>query len=394
MKIINLKSQIQMDAYEYAKNRTNGKLSGGVFIFNARRILDANSNESLDGKRADYMNLYNDFFVKENEFTVSGSIVGHRKYDYILCGCKDDLALTYRYDTFFDKDLFKSIVDANDMKFIIYSRDDFENDIDNAEHLIRTLVKEDCVMLTDRDGAEDVIIRKSHFAQAVIKISSIANKMDLKLDNLLGSSVNEETVQVLLENEFSMFDVGLPENDYSMVTFKLYEDTYLISRAENTKLISDFIASLHAIKSYQFVDYVKGQHFYKESNYQKSNVFSLKIRNSGLAYDELLSWEDVVYASLRDGEDTAPSAISGRYMQIDENITELKERTSLEDSTFYSDYNNYKYLKKPADSVANDVKDELEQKIYLRNLLEEAIRKSIHRYIPANTTLWKIEYEN
>jgi hypothetical protein len=48
---------------------------------------------------------------------------------------------------------------------------------------------------------------------------------------------------------------------------------------------------------------------------------------------------------------------------------------------------NYKYIK-------SDLSSETECKIKIRRMFEEAVRKSMHRYVPANTTLWKIKYDN
>ena len=73
-------------------------------------------------------------------------------------------------------------------------------------------------------------------------------------------------------------------------------------------------------------------------------------------------------------------------------MTELSLK-ELDSSSFFSDVYDYKYLKKTDGDMQKKI-SEIKQKIYLRNLLEEAIRKSISKYIPVNTTLWKVEFEN
>ena len=56
------------------------------------------------------------------------------------------------------------------------------------------------------------------------------------------------------------------------------------------------------------------------------------------------------------------------------------------------DFRKFKYFKYDDKTPELRMKDIIRTKIQIRGVFEDSIRKSIHRYIPANTTLWKIEY--
>ena len=117
---------------------------------------------------------------------------------------------------------------------------------------------------------------------------------------------------------------------------------------------------LSAMKNVDFLEHVEGQHFYQETNRQKSNVFSLRVKNSGLEF-KLYSRDEI------------------------EKI--LNQQNGIETGIL-----NGKYFIKEEGRTIDETKSLIELKMKFRKMFEDSIRKSIHRYIPVNTTLWKIDY--
>ena len=395
-KALHLKNQLQLNVYAYAKSRAGMAMKGGIHIFDADRLMKTIDDPEFEGKKTDYMNLYNDFFSKENEMKVSGVVLGRRTYEALSKTTKSDLVASYEYKTTFDRELLHSVAASHWLAAVTYSKDARTESQDTSTAILKQMLDPTCVMLTDLDGAVDLFSTVVDEAQATTSLTYFGNMMDIEFDALFGQDTDAQSADVaeeLTKNKYVLITIQTREgDDYNVYVFKLNEDLFIVTRMENFSTVDNYVKTLAIVGGYQFVDVMRGQHYYKESNYQKSNVFSLKVKNSGLSYDEMTSWSDLIYSRMKNGEDTSIEAVSAEYVQIDERMTELSLK-ELDSSSFFSDVYDYKYLKKTDGDMQKKI-SEIKQKIYLRNLLEEAIRKSISKYIPVNTTLWKVEFEN
>lgn len=204
-----------------------------------------------------------------------------------------------------------------------------------------------------------------------------------------------------------------------------YHTTKYSNFLENTmsgKITEDdpsYRQMMDSMKHIKFVDILKGQHYYKESDVHKSNVFSLNVKNSGLKYD-LYSYDDMLRIindkidelSDNDYEDACSGFITDsilstlHYGKVNANVDKISNKHPLElaenttdekEKTYrkitYNEYlKNFKFFKFETDDPENETRL-MASKVHLRSLFEDAVRKSIHRYIPANTILWKIEYD-
>lgn len=107
------------------------------------------------------------------------------------------------------------------------------------------------------------------------------------------------------------------------------------------------------------------------------------MRNSGLE-DGLYTYDEL--EKISDG--FSWNALSGDYGVLYEQGEIIKGHKP--------DYRNCKFFKFTSEDEDDreSQKKLMESKMKLRAMFESAVRKSIHRYIPASTTLWKIEYES
>lgn len=176
---------------------------------------------------------------------------------------------------------------------------------------------------------------------------------------------------------------------------------------QSAKRAEAYVSALRMVGGAKFVDVVRGQHYYRETDFRKSNVFSLNVRNSGLAYetytyDEMvselrrgygltdMSGLSAAFARSRFGVLEGPSAL-GRPT---EGLTAEGYAERLKGCSFFV------CAEDPPGATAEEAAESrerqrrtLEMKAWLRSLFEEAVRKSIARYAPAHTVLWRIEYD-
>ena len=177
--------------------------------------------------------------------------------------------------------------------------------------------------------------------------------------------------------------------DSIITVYKIAEDEFMISNEVNLRIVNAYVTMLENVHDFQFVETIEGQHYYKESEYSKSNVYSIKVKNSGLSYDTM-SFNDVRRSFEQNGETpeaTVRAALSQGSVKLlieDSDILKMSDGSDIEDD---ADLRNYRY-------VISDESDLIESKIKIRDLFEDAVRKSIGRYAPVNTTLWKIKYDN
>lgn len=193
---------------------------------------------------------------------------------------------------------------------------------------------------------------------------------------------------------------------------------------KNTGEMPDNLQEILKVTSkYDYVERNFGFFKYKQEGIHKSNIYSVKLNNSGLnpendnttkyySKQELIQYlcakNSVYFDNI---EDT--------FFKLNWNSPLPKENTDLEEPTLSNDnvlfklvdkceiipFNEYIYLNgfietvladnsrvyyNKNDKQTDDNTNNIRQNI--RNILEEAIRKSLKQYMPAETQLWKIFY--
>ena len=388
---------------EIAKiNNANHETSGA--------LMQLNYPEKYMSKMDDYKSTYEDMFERENEMTMSGILYGKRNYSDAFVNLGDDLNLVYNYDTRFDKNFIsnESIV-IGDEEYIDtaseYKRRSSNQKIRVKEFLSSTLNE---FIVIDKKVYEGAGLNSSNnMIQKDIKdIELYARSEILEANNRLpayifGNNVrlvsgftfidywtsNVRSMSFKLKNFLNKSFNSDPDEEtdgtIECLLFRLTDDKMIVTI---NKSVMCMLKMLNAMSMVDFVDNIKGQHYYKENNKQKSNVFSLNVRNSGLNY-QLYSYDEM---------NIMHKDMFGTDFNNDANaLAELKlgairPNGKLPDLTKESDYKSYKYYSYDDDCAYTG--RIISVKMELRKTFEDAIRKSIHRYIPVNTVLWKIDY--
>ena len=163
---------------------------------------------------------------------------------------------------------------------------------------------------------------------------------------------------------------------------------------------------------------IDGEFKYKETDVSKSNIYSIELKNSNLNYN-LISFNEMMSRCEKYLDKVEENGLRINYYydknaeafyKIDENnninlintfidlihelnykeildITISEDIELLKKTDFKIPITSYKFYNK------NDALNiNIETKMEIRKQLEKAIRKSIGRYAPVNTTLWKIKY--
>lgn len=196
---------------------------------------------------------------------------------------------------------------------------------------------------------------------------------------------------------------------------------------------------LNVVSNYDYVERNYGFFKYQQENMHKSNVYSVKLTNSGLNPE---NDEDVTLIFI-DTKKKLIDKITSEYVLTTDKRIILKDDTSNElvFALYYNDKNNYFYAQLPDQHSQlnsklpgelplkllnnyiisfDDLIQEINWKIVydtnnkykyayniteynqiinrnkvkneMRELLETAIKKSVSKYMPVETTLWKIIY--
>lgn len=297
----------------------------------------------FSAKINDYYHSYDDMFAHENIMKKDGNIFGFRQYNFINSSINDSIYLTYNYFTSYDKE--------------------FLNDID---------LLNDIEIIKDNDRS------------------------------LIGWRIEQDSVN----------DIKLDENLRNLKQFKINETTLI--HLKNDDKLNEFIAyyaMLSNIRKFEFVELLEGFNKYKEKDVSKSNVYSIELVNSNLNY-ECYNFSQMISICLADNDvlsiyddfdydknEFLNSRTGKRIKFIDAihkldfheilDVTLNKDMDILNKINFEIPYSSYKFYK---DESINPLNKDIETKMRMRKEVEQAIRKSIHRYAPVNTTLWKIEY--
>lgn len=149
------------------------------------------------------------------------------------------------------------------------------------------------------------------------------------------------------------------------------------------------------MRKYEFIDFIEGDFKYKEKDVSKSNVYSIELKNSNLNYD-VIDYNKMkarldAYISTNEGRSLSGSAFlpAIHNMGYEEilDITMSEDAEMLKKTDFEIPIESYKFYYKD-----NPLNENIHTKMILRKQLEKTIKKSISRYAPINTTLWKIKY--
>lgn len=295
----------------------------------------------FSSKLNDYKNNFDYYYNHENIMKKDGHLYGYRNYKFINKSFTDKLFLTYNYYTSYDKN------------FLI--RHELENDI----------------LIIDSDNYEKLSGSETNWNNA-LNISGIIN----------------------------------------------YAQKYVLQNSNKEDEFKAYKSMLLKIREFEFMDLIDGDFKYKETDISKSNVYSIELKNSNLNYT-LISFNEMMSRCERylDQLEENESKINYYYdknnesfYKTDENnnvnliytfidlihelgykeildITMSEDIELLKKTGFRIPITSYKFYNK------NDaLNTNIETKMEIRKQLEKAIRKSIGRYAPVNTTLWKIKY--
>ena len=300
--------------------------------------------DRFSSKLNDYKNSFDYYYNHENIMKKDGYIYGYRTYKFINKSFTDKLFLTYNYFTSYDKN------------FLI--RHNLENDI----------------LVIDSDNYAKLSGSATNWNNA-LNISGIIN----------------------------------------------YAQKYVLQNLNKEDEFNAYKSMLLKIREFEFMDLIDGDFKYKETDVSKSNVYSIELKNSNLNYriinfNEMMSKCERKLEQLKTDQDNP--IINYFYNDNDESFYQVYENNEYSDfiCTFIDLIHELGYkeilditmnedielLKKTGFNIPitsykfyneNDVLNtNIETKMEIRKQLEKAIRKSIGRYAPVNTTLWKIKY--
>lgn len=196
-----------------------------------------------------------------------------------------------------------------------------------------------------------------------------------------------------------------------------------IRNADNTVLLDKFENILNIVSNYDYIECNKGFFKFRQNDLHKSNIYSIKLKNSGLNPENDIiinefSEGEVIKKLELSGQPTYENAYTGngtnynaKYKNARFVISESKSENERESAIpgWEQDSNNNKIYYKSFEELCDEmgwVYDEEKGKYYnsniektneirnsMRNLMEQAVRKSVSKYLPADTTLWKVLYE-
>lgn len=329
------------------KNDINDKIKAGN-----DSLYSETYKERFSSKLNDYKNSFDYYYNHENIMKKDGYIFGYRKYNFINKSFTDKLFMTYNYFT--------------SMDYNFLNRCNLLNDVE----------------IRDKDNSiESYNLNENDF---------ISGKCFESLIGKNAFNINNEKICICTN-----------------------------SRKQNEFL--SYIASLMELRRYEFIDFIEGDFKYKEKDISKSNVYSIELKNSNLNY-KVLSFnemfaiceleliklknnaqitnyfynsENETFYENYDKENNVYSNPIKRFLDMIHslNYKEILDNTINEDveilkrTSFKIPIESYKFY-----NTKNELNENIHTKMELRKQLEKSIRKSISRYAPVNTTLWKIKY--
>ena len=192
----------------------------------------------------------------------------------------------------------------------------------------------------------------------------------------------------------------IPPNYYCLMRVKSWwSDT--IRCEGDIKVIQNVEDSVNGmtdiIHNYDFIQTVDGFYKFKQTGLHKSNIYSINLKNTGLSKaedksvrlytkKELIKLIEKQNPSFKYNEDQDVFIIldPAGEVSFEDYINKKYEKVLTQD--FEQKY--YNITQKNEADQYNSVRQNI------RQLIQKAIRKSIIRYMPADTNLWKVEYQD
>jgi hypothetical protein len=361
-------------------------------------VQNLSNNSELASKKDEYLLMFKDLYKHENSMEMSGHLNGIRKYNNCGSDSFNNIWLSYNYNILLDN----NFLNENNINLDILNFSDIESYI-----------------LEKSSIYENLNIPKG-------KLSSILNNIEY-------SSINEINYvsALMVNNKISTYsDLAQEEkNKFNEINnsdfiIKLNSDSYIIENNMSNKF-NNYLKMLNDIRNISFGEVIKGQHYYKKEKFSKSNIFSVDVKNSGFNYT-LYSFNEIkTIFELKNNtkyDETDVNSISGlindinncknisgtltsnyKFCKIDFDEDEIDTSDITSSDIQFNGLSDLHRIKKQnyfkinvtTGDIQKDLKDQYELIIVknkIRKHFENAIRKSIHRYIPANTVLWQIKF--
>ena len=268
------------------------------------------SNADLNIKINDYNSHITDLYKHNNSFKLSGYLYGMR--DYTNCGLNsdDDIWLSYNFNSNFDREFLESILNKSISSFI-KTKEETIDIITSYINYVDKNYKNTPIMLIDNVES---------------KLNDLSDFSSFSLSSFTGIRPENDVVNnYVIDNE--------------KIIFKDKDNTFLIS--DETKILSSYFKTLDELKKFEFGEIVKGQHYYKENQYSKSNIFSIDVKNSGFAF-KLYSFKDILKVIAYEN----PSLnidLSIDYNEINHETMCGEIKSKIKESNFYGIFNKNNY---------------------------------------------------
>lgn len=400
----------------YEEFRDAGIVKPGIYLYNISGLMEKvakidmyehNSAPSAyqdypmlySEKIADYLLPYKEMFKHENEMEMSGFLYGKREYEDALKDSFENPVLTYRYETRLDENFIRDnigdvvrLTSLDEYKAISpYAKVRLNSIVSRNSRL--TIVSDDVAL-----GGSGVFFDFSSFEDDANMLNALLN-VEIGHSASAGSVWPYKDEQIEFNVISSLFDTFESET-VTALRISNHETVFLRDGA-----LKKYFDMLKSMKDVDFVEHITGQTYYKEQVRKKSNVFSLNVKNSGLDYslysfNEMLFMFENQYHATYDSEsrrfkdENGDDVISFFSALLENHYCKIKEAPETTKDELLvkvdDDFESFKYFKY-ADDLAK-TRTVIKLKIQLRKTFEEAVRNSIHRYMPVNTTLWKIKY--
>lgn len=300
-----------------ANNIINKKIDSSLEIekdLNYTKLLETlgkiPSNSDLNIKINDYNSHIIDLYKHNNSFKLSGYLYGMR--DYTNCGLNsdDDIWLSYNFKSNFNKEFLESILNTS-ISGLIKSKEEIINIINSYITYVDENFNNTSIMLI-RDVES--------------KLNEISDFSSFSLSSFTGIKPENDIVNnYVIDNE--------------KIIFKDKDSTFIISN--EVKILSNYFKMLDELKKIEFGEIVKGQHYYKENQYSKSNIFSIDVKNSGFAF-KLYSFKDILKVIAYEN----PSLnidLSIDYNEVYHEKISNEIKLKIKESNFYGIFNKNNY---------------------------------------------------
>lgn len=181
------------------------------------------------------------------------------------------------------------------------------------------------------------------------------------------------------------------------------------------------MTTLKTLSHFDFVERNYGFFKYQQENLHKSNIYSINLSNTGLNPDNdynSYTKEQVIERLLSPGVPSSDNDFIGhqisselnhmnfyfKYNETNDSFYYVRPFDLNFDTTFnaycissFAELHTYVGWEQIPNTNLYTFKNEtyqniIQKKRIMRNILEDAIKKSVAKWMPADTTLWKIKY--